>query len=473
MTVVLLTGGGAFVDPSTGTYSEKLAHTCDMGFLRDSPDWQQVRSRPKSFVHRLLVLDEAQRMTAPQALCHEWFFNEVHKTNFEELYQRTIKHWRPSPHRRDIVEFRGASCVQSLMFPRRSALEPDTKERPVFPVDAHCKPVPKKMYSNIWPKKSKANSLVLGEVQAAIRRWPSKRETQELVDDEDVGGEDDELLAQKTRRRDLLSPNSARCQSRIGQGQRSVSAHPRLTRPLLCPLTPQLPNVAKFRSPSTALNPALVRLQTPQVTTKRFSTIFNGGQSPLREYTSSSGADANIDAEKEPARAEAGPPVDDVVTSAVRDQTAERFTEPRSRCPSKPETDQSTRPDNSRQLVDTEISSAIVTAPLTALLPPVRADKLKRWLTSPTQDPTRSRSSSKRRRGSVFDIEEDIDGDTSRTHERAVERTKKVCVLRDTFDHANDKENAAQDDEITLTHHPVSLRISQPGLTGDGLYLPR
>ncbi|RMZ89914.1 hypothetical protein DV736_g2845, partial [Chaetothyriales sp. CBS 134916] len=108
VTVILLTGGSAFNDPETNTYSEKLAKECNLAFLQQSSEWRQVRARPAAFVEKLLVLDEEQRMTAQQALDHEWFSNEIHRTNFEDLYHRTVKHWKRRSRRTNILKFQDA-----------------------------------------------------------------------------------------------------------------------------------------------------------------------------------------------------------------------------------------------------------------------------------------------------------------------------------------------------------------------------
>ncbi|ETI23516.1 hypothetical protein G647_05318 [Cladophialophora carrionii CBS 160.54] len=140
VTVVLLTGGLAFCDPSTNKYSERLAGDCNLNFLRDSKEWQSVRQRPKEFVERLLVLEEEARLTADGALQHPWFYNEVHKNDFEDLYQRTIKHWCPRIPRSNIVEFQDSGSIRNLKCskaflkpPRRSmghAPKPVALEKP-------------------------------------------------------------------------------------------------------------------------------------------------------------------------------------------------------------------------------------------------------------------------------------------------------------------------------------------------------
>ncbi|KLJ08966.1 hypothetical protein EMPG_15612 [Blastomyces silverae] len=95
LTVVLLTGGSPFIDPETGQYSHAMARNCDLSALEQEKDWQRVGLRAKDFVRKLLILDEDARMTADQAVSHEWFTNPAYKAEFEELYKRVEKQWRP------------------------------------------------------------------------------------------------------------------------------------------------------------------------------------------------------------------------------------------------------------------------------------------------------------------------------------------------------------------------------------------
>src|SRR3954447_25613204 len=95
VTVVLLTGGYPFFEAGSGEYSERLASDCNLDVLEQSQSWRNVGARPKAFVKGLLVLDERQRMSAKESLMHEWFTNDAHRTDFEEVYQRAIRYWRP------------------------------------------------------------------------------------------------------------------------------------------------------------------------------------------------------------------------------------------------------------------------------------------------------------------------------------------------------------------------------------------
>lgn len=168
VTVILLTGGSPFIDPRTNNYSEELAGKCDLEYLSKSKDWEQVRSRPKDFVAKLLCLDEAARMTAQQALDHDWFSNDFHRANFEDLYERTIKNWRPRLARNDIIQSHrsdGSRYLSQLELPFSNKRSKHTTPRPV---ESTMKPVPRGFLLNFWPKKKPTSSLRSKEVQEAI-----------------------------------------------------------------------------------------------------------------------------------------------------------------------------------------------------------------------------------------------------------------------------------------------------------------
>ncbi|KIW71029.1 hypothetical protein PV04_03247 [Phialophora macrospora] len=160
VTVVLLTGGLAFCDSNTNTYSEKLVRNCHLDFLRNSKEWQAVRQRPKEFVEKLLVLEEAARLTAEEALRHSWFYNEVHKHDFEDLYQRTIKHWRPAIPRSNIVEFHDSGSIRALKCSKAFLKPPRKSKRRVrSPIEPPYKPFPRQMHQSLWPSRSPSRRL--------------------------------------------------------------------------------------------------------------------------------------------------------------------------------------------------------------------------------------------------------------------------------------------------------------------------
>lgn len=96
----------------------ELSSKCDISVI-DNPRhhaWKKVGKRPKDFIRRLLVLQESDRMTAKEALAHEWFANEYHAAEFENLYKRAVKDWQPRPKANKLVEplYNSSSTIQGI-----------------------------------------------------------------------------------------------------------------------------------------------------------------------------------------------------------------------------------------------------------------------------------------------------------------------------------------------------------------------
>ena len=173
VTVVLLTGGYPFFEPGSSEYSERLANMCNLEGLEKSQVWQEVGDRPKSFVRRLLVLDERLRMTATESLTHEWFTNDIHRIDFEELYQRAIRHWRPRVAKEPVIELIDAENLKSLPFLHRiSRNSLKSRRRGPLPVDPPYKPFPRRLHNQaFFPKRktSQFDKVMSDDVKAAIR----------------------------------------------------------------------------------------------------------------------------------------------------------------------------------------------------------------------------------------------------------------------------------------------------------------
>lgn len=254
VTVILLTGASAFTDPVTQEYSPVLAKECNLHSLRQSRDWEAVRPRPKDFVERLLVLAEGQRMTAAQALEHEWFSNDFHKTNFEEVYQRAIKHWRSRLSRADIFEFSNASSARRIA--RAQGILPE-KERYSGPklgrvVESHHQPFPRQLHSSfLWPKRKPTPSYVAPETKAAMDNWPSANK-----EDEDQGEEDDEYSSTPglsnafSRRRRCFSQRSQAGSQAFSPSKVTVAPSSRFRKPLPPLRSASLPNTPQRKSSS-------------------------------------------------------------------------------------------------------------------------------------------------------------------------------------------------------------------------------
>ena len=113
VTVVLLTGVIPEIDlQSTEDKSANPQTTLQTvenegaNNLNEHIKWQSVSRRPKDFVNCLLEFDESRRMTAQQALEHEWFTNPNHKSAFDEVYRKSIAGWKPRAIVPEVVEIK-------------------------------------------------------------------------------------------------------------------------------------------------------------------------------------------------------------------------------------------------------------------------------------------------------------------------------------------------------------------------------
>ena len=213
VSVVLLTGGLAFADPTTNLYSEKLARECNLTFLEESIDWLQVRRRPKDFVERLLVLDEAKRPTAAEALKHPWFSNEMHRSDFEDLYQRTIKHWVPRPSILPTIEFQDPT-YKYLLNRSQDTVDFGQRfhQRHKNPVDPPYKPFPRNMHLNIWPKRDAKRRLSAEVLEAIENSAPDSLREREHAGPH-VSWEEKQILSAYWSKNEDKSPRDVRART--------------------------------------------------------------------------------------------------------------------------------------------------------------------------------------------------------------------------------------------------------------------
>ena len=111
VTAALLTGASPFdisdlssVKGNSNDAILRAAAECKLHKLSTTPEWERVGRRPKAFVKGLLALDENKRMTAQQALDHEWFTNKYHKIAFDAVYDYAVKNWKPRILHGEIIE---------------------------------------------------------------------------------------------------------------------------------------------------------------------------------------------------------------------------------------------------------------------------------------------------------------------------------------------------------------------------------
>ncbi len=163
----------------TNRYCQKLAQKCDLKQLDGDAEWQLVGKRPKDFVRRLLVLDEEQRMSVSEAKKHSWFSNDFHKVDFEEVYCRATKHWRPRTLKTPVIEVIDAGQLRELPWLPKGDLigQRNNRKRSLVPMDPPYKPYPRRMSLSLLPKRRPDQSFAMSdEVRIAIEeKWSPER----------------------------------------------------------------------------------------------------------------------------------------------------------------------------------------------------------------------------------------------------------------------------------------------------------
>lgn len=178
LTVVLLTGGSPFVNPETNQYCQKLAHECNLQQLECVVEWQFIGKRPKDFVRQLLLLDEEQRMGPGDAKRHCWFSNDFHRLDFEAVYNRATKHWRPRMLKTPVIDLINAHDLMEVSMQQKSEFgQRSSRRRTHVPIDPPYKPYPRRMSFLLRSKQRPSRSGVMSdEVRIAIREsWSTEK----------------------------------------------------------------------------------------------------------------------------------------------------------------------------------------------------------------------------------------------------------------------------------------------------------
>lgn len=148
VTAVLLKGDTPFENEMRSTASDLVNLDLDMRAL-------DISSRPRNFVRRLLVQDEANRMDVKQALRHDWFTNSARAAWFKEMYDRSIQGWKPRSSTEPVI-LELASCKYipaSKRLPSASALTVSPKEDARFADVDH---ISESSWENVLPTRTKA-----------------------------------------------------------------------------------------------------------------------------------------------------------------------------------------------------------------------------------------------------------------------------------------------------------------------------
>jgi hypothetical protein len=258
------------VSQRTNQYCQRLAQECDLQQLDGVAEWQIVGKRPKDFVKRLLVLDDEQRMSAKDAKNHPWFSNELHKVDFEELYHRAIKHWKPRTLKAPTIEMIDADQLKELPMLQKNYLtgQRNNHKRNLVPVDPPYKPYPRRMSLALLPKRRQTLPFTMpDEVVTAIREhWSPEKvkaptlyavgmEIPALIPDTEANDLVRPLDEQETlksgailrRRAALTTPFKPLVQKQLGLDQ-DVASHPTIAPeiPTIESLNQAIPEASRF-----------------------------------------------------------------------------------------------------------------------------------------------------------------------------------------------------------------------------------
>lgn len=143
----------------------------------------------------LLSLDERDRPSTKDALKHEWFTNSAHKTDFEEVYQRAVKHWRPRIPKLPVIELLDAEGLKDMSFLQETnPSNPRGRRRGPTPIDPPYKPFPRRLTSAFFPKRrtSPFSNMMTEDIKSAIRsNWTFEKSFKDVLD---ASSEEDDLL---------------------------------------------------------------------------------------------------------------------------------------------------------------------------------------------------------------------------------------------------------------------------------------
>jgi len=292
ISVLLLTGALPFENPRTGYHNPRLAASGDLSGLEESRKFRALSERPKNFIRRLLMLEEDERMTARHALAHPWFSNQLHKTDFEELYQRATKYWRPRVANIPLVEFiEGKSSHVQRLDCSFAVIEEQKQKRAQphrLPIDPPYKPFPRKMHESIfWPKRRKTRAMS-EEVERAIEEWtkPPSRPTSantEMKPQHFPGFQSPQSLSinlssERVPKQPLKGQTSRVLASKAGR-QRSCEKLPRAT----------LSRSPSFRGPAAIGNVPSMMVKKPMQTPLRSCIAASSTRVTIKEHARDDG----------------------------------------------------------------------------------------------------------------------------------------------------------------------------------------
>lgn len=188
ITAFLLVGSQA-VNAVLGTYNSTLGSNECFSRLEDFGSWQSLHEKPKHFVHCVLASDGQYRFKANHALNHPWISSNAYNTDFESLYQQTIKNWQPRNRNVPLIEFvdgRSAAvkhfnCSQGVLEGNQIPTQSSTRSLHI-PVDPPYKPYYRKVQDQASPRakpKKRSPSQMAKDVKRANEEWRKQAQQEE------------------------------------------------------------------------------------------------------------------------------------------------------------------------------------------------------------------------------------------------------------------------------------------------------
>lgn len=115
----------------------------DLGLTENKPSWQNIGRKAKSFIRGCLEMSESQRLTAKQALLHDWFTNKHYAADLSAAYWRATQDWKPRNQSGNLVELvdTARAMTDDSQTDNVKHFAEETRSRHFYPA-ASTKPLP-------------------------------------------------------------------------------------------------------------------------------------------------------------------------------------------------------------------------------------------------------------------------------------------------------------------------------------------
>ena len=181
VTSAILAGRSLFVKSQaadqrrdSGEAIKEASAMCDLYELDNGVEWEDVSFQAKDFVKKLLVLHEEERMTAVQALKHEWFTNKYYQDDFDALYRHAIKDWM-SRHLPPPDIFADLEIYANAQKPYTKVRRRHSK-----PIEPHYQPPNQKVYQLLSQRRRHTQLPTISETNAEPPNGEGLRISEEL-----------------------------------------------------------------------------------------------------------------------------------------------------------------------------------------------------------------------------------------------------------------------------------------------------